>query len=696
VSSPRAGAGRRILPELDGIAYGSDYNPEQWPESTWAEDVRLMAEAGVNLVTVGVFSWAKLQPAPGELTAGWLDRVLDLLAGAGIRVDLATATASPPPWLVAAHPDILPVTADGRRFAPGARQHYCPSAPAFREAAVDLARRMARRYGRHPAVAMWHIGNEYGCHVPACYCERSAEAFRHWLKVRYGELDRLNEAWGGAVWSQDYTGWDQVEPPRVAPTFANPAQQLDFARFSSDELLACYNAERAVLTEHSPGKLVTTNFMGLFRPVDQFRWSAELDVVSVDSYPDPADAEAHMASAMAYDLTRSVGGGKPWILMEQAPGAVNWRAVNVPKAPGQFRGLSLQAVARGSDAVLSFQWRAAATGAEKFHSGMLPHAGTDSRVWRDVVTLGADLRRLAPVAGALVRAEAVLLLDWESWWALELDSHPTSRLRLTELLGEFYRPLFEAGVTVDFAHPGSDLSGYRLVVVPALYLVSDAGAENVRCFVSGGGTALVTFFSGIVDPRDRVRLGGYPAPWCDLLGLRVEELAPLPEGVAVRIEGPEAADADASGRLWQDVIDLRGATSLLSFGEGHLAGEAAATRHEYGRGEALYLGTLPDRVTLGRLVARACRRAGLELRTDLPRGVEAVRRGEYLFLISHLDRPVELELGSKRLDLLTWAMVGPRAVLAPRDALVLSGIQGGDASAGGPRDGQPLDPSLEV
>ena len=663
---------RRTWPALDGIGYGCDYNPEQWPESTWAEDVALMAEAGVNLVTVGVFSWSKLQPAPGELTAGWLDRVLDLLAGAGIRVDLATATASPPPWLVAAHPEILPVTEDGRRLAFGARQSYCPSAPAFRTAAVDLAERMASRYGSHPAVAMWHIGNEYGCHVPACYCEQSAAAFRRWLEARYTEIGRLNEAWGGAVWSQDYTGWDQIEPPRTAPTFGNPAQQLDFARFSSDELLACYRAERDVLAAHSPGTPVTTNFMGLFRPVDQFRWSAELDVVSVDSYPDPADAEAHVASAMAYDLTRSVGGGRPWILMEQAPSAVNWRSVNVPKAPGQYRALSLQAVARGSDAVLSFQWRAAATGAEKFHSGMLPHAGTDSRVWRDVVSLGAGLRRLAPVAGSLVHAEAALLLDWESWWALELDSHPTSRLRQSELIGEFYRPLLHAGVSVDFAHPESDLSGYRLVIVPALYLVTDAGAGNVRRFVEGGGTALVTFFSGIVDPADRVRLGGYPAPWCDLLGLRVEELAPLPEGVTVPLDGLDAAETGAAGRLWQDVIDLAGAAPLLTYAEGHLAGEAAATTHERGRGEVMYLGTLPDRSTLGRLVRRACRHAGLELRTDLPRGVEAVRRGDYLFLISHTDRAVELDLGAKRLDLLTGAMVGPAAVLAPRDALVLA------------------------
>ena len=671
-TSPRTGAGRQILPQLGGIAYGGDYNPEQWPEATWAEDVRLMAEAGVNLVTVGVFSWARLQPGPGELTAGWLDRVLDLLADSGIWADLATATASPPAWLVAAHPEILPVTADGTRLGFGSRQHYCPSSPAYREAATDLAGRLAERYGNHPAVAMWHIGNEYGCHVAACYCEVSARAFRQWLQARYGELDRLNDAWGGAVWSQDYHDWDQVEPPRTAPTFGNPAQQLDFARFSSAELLACYTAEREVLAAHSPGKPVTTNFMGLFRPVDQFRWSAEIDIVSVDNYPDPADAEAHVASAMACDLTRSVGGGRPWLLMEQAPSAVNWRAVNAPKAPGQYRALSLQAVARGADAVLSFQWRAAAAGAEKFHSGMVPHAGTDSRVWREVVSLGAELRQLAPVTGGLVRAKAALLLDWENWWALELDSHPSSRLSLTDLLGDLYRPLLEAGVNADFAHPESDLSGYRLIVVPALYLVTDAGAENVRRFVADGGTALITFFSGIVDPCDRVRLGGYPAPWRDLLGLRIEELAPLPDGATIRLEGPGMAAADATGRLWQDVIGLRGAKPLLTFGEGHLGGQPAVTRHEHGRGVAFYLGTLPDRATLSRLVGQACQDAGITLWTDLPHGVEAVRRGDYLFLISHLDRPVEVDLGAKRLDLLTGAKVGPRAVLAQRDALVLA------------------------
>jgi beta-galactosidase len=272
-----------------------------------------------------------------------------------------------------------------------------------------------------------------------------------------------------------------------------------------------------------------------------------------------------------------------------------------------------------------------------------------------------------------VPAQVAFLLDWESWWAVELDSHPSSSLRLTDLLAQLYRPLLAAGVTADFAHPESDLSGYQLIVVPALYLVTDAGAENVRRFVAAGGTALITFFSGIVDSQDRVRLGGYPAPWKDLLGLRIEELAPLPDGTTVRLEGPDKDGTGAVGRLWQDVIELRGASPLLSFGAGHLGGQAAVTRHEFGRGSAFYLGTLPDRATLSRLIGQACQDAGVALWTDLPDGVEAIRRGDCLFLISHLDRPVEVDLGARRLDLLTGTKVGPLAVLSPRDALVLAG-----------------------
>ncbi len=666
-----------------GIRYGGDYNPEQWPEEVWAEDVALMSEAGVDLVTVGVFSWGELQASPGaELDAGWLDRVLDLLGGAGIGVDLATATASPPPWLAIAHPEILPVTAAGVRLSPGGRQHYCPSSPAYREAAVDLATRLAERYRGHPALELWHIGNEYGCHVPACYCDRSASEFRRWLQQRYHDVHGLNRAWGTAFWSQRYRSFDEVMPPRVAPTFPNPAQQLDYARFSNEELLACYRAEKAVLRDLTPEVPVTTNLMGLFRPTDGWAWAAEMDLVSVDRYPDPADADAHIGAALVADLTRSLGGRRPWYLMEQAPGAVNWRAVNVAKSQGQYRTWSLQAVARGADAVLQFQWRASAAGAEKFHSGMVPHAGTDTRQWRDVVALGADLRRLEAVAGQPVPADVAILLDWESWWGLELDSHPSSDLRQVDVLLEMYRPLHAAGVVVDVAHPSADLPGYRMVVVPALYSVSDGAAANLDAYVRAGGVAVVTYFSAIVDTEDRIRLGGYPAPWRDMLGLAVEEFAPMPVGATDRLEGP-LAHAGSVARRWQERLQLRRARVLASVASGPLRGGAAVTVNDHGRGTAYYLATSPDPETTAAVLAHAAAWARVSPAAPVPPGVEAVRRGDHLFLINHTDGERRVDIGSReRKDLLTGSLRSGTVKLGPGEALVLAPA-GGAVAAGG-------------
>jgi beta-galactosidase len=638
-----------------GIAYGGDYNPEQWPARIHREDVALMQEAGVDMVTLGVFSWALLEPREGHFEFGWLDDVLELLHNGGIRVDLATATASPPPWLAHRYPDSLPVTEDGRTLWPGARQAYCPSSPAYRDRALELCGRMAERYGGHDAVVLWHVGNESGNHNAWCHCDTSARAFRRWLERRYGSVDRLNEVWGTQFWSQRYDSFDEVLTPRIAPNFANPTQQLDFRRFSSDELLDHFVAERDVLHELSPGKPVTTNFMVMqhVRELDYWKWAREVDIVSNDHYLEASDPRGHVELAFSADLTRSLAGGKPWMLMEHSTSAVNWQHRNIAKRPGEMRRNSLQHVARGADSVLFFQWRASRAGAEKFHSALVPHAGTGTRLWREVVELGSTLDALGEVAGSATRNEVAIVFSWDAWWGAELDSHPSQDLRYLDRAHAAYRALWERGVNVDFVPPGGDLDGYRLVVVPTLYAVSDEAAGRIAAAADAGATVLVTYFSGIVDEHDHIRLGGYPGAFRELLGIWVEEFAPLREGETVRLDDGTSAD------LWTEHLHLRGAEAVASYVDGPLPGVPALTRHARGAGAAWYAACRLDGPGMQRLVDRLVEEAGVRPATLTRPGVEVVRRGgaggSWLFVLNHTD-------SAATVPALGHDLVGDRAV----------------------------------
>ncbi|HZL02686.1 MAG TPA: beta-galactosidase, partial [Cellulomonas sp.] len=512
----------------DGIAYGCDYNPEQWGPEVWREDVALMRQAGVDLVAINIFGWSHIEPRPGEFEFAALDTIIDLLHAGGIRVNLGTGTSSPPPWLTTMHPEILPVAEDGTTRFPGGRQAWCPSSPVFREHALALVEKVAERYGTHPAVALWHVSNELGCHNALCYDQDTAAAFRRWLEARYGSIDALNAAWGTSFWSQHYGQWAEIGTPRLTLSSRNPGQVLDFHRFSSDELLDYYRREVEVLRKHSSAP-VTTNFMvaAHIRNLDYWTWAPEVDVVANDHYLDTRLADPTTELSFAADLTRGLAGGSPWLLMEQSTGAVNWQPHNLAKAPGQMTRNSLTHVARGADAVCFFQWRASQQGSEKFHSAMVPHAGTDTEMWREVAELGATLDRLDEVAGTTVVADVAIVFSWQAWWAADGESRPTHAVRYLEQVHAAYAALHELGVTVDFVAPDGDLRGYRLVVVPNLYLVSDPQAANLSDFVAGGGHAVVTFFSGIVDQDDRVRLGGYPGAFRALLGITVEEFSPL-------------------------------------------------------------------------------------------------------------------------------------------------------------------------
>jgi beta-galactosidase len=656
---------------LGRFGFGADYNPEQWPESVWDEDVALMKTAGVSMVSVGIFGWAATETAPGEFDFSWLDKVMDLLSANGINACLATMTASPPPWLAHRHPETLPRRADGTVLWPGARQHYCPSSPVYREHAARLVEALATRYAGHPALAMWHVGNEYGCHVPECFCDVSAQGFRAWLGERYGTVDALNDAWSTTFWSQRYTDLAEVWPPRTAPTFLNPAQVLDFKRFSSRALLECYLAEKEILRRHTPDVPVTTNFVGAWHRVDVADWAPHLDIVSYDSYPDPHDRDTVVQAAFTYDQMRALH-GKPWLLLEQAPSAVNWRERNAPKAPGEMRLWSYQAVARGADAVMYFQWRQSRGGAERYHSAIVPHAGPSHRVFEETAALGAELARLEPVLGSGTDADVALVTDWSSGWALQGTALPASDLELEEVNLAHYRPLWKAGVAVDVVAPTVDLSGYKLVVVPNLYAVETEVAARLVEYVLGGGHLLMSFFSGIVDGSERVHLGGYPGPFRELLGLTVDEFAPPPAG------GSVALTSGGSGTLWAEWITVQGAEVLDTFAD---AGPAI-TRNVFGAGVATYLATRPDAETLAAVVARVLDDAGVApVLPGAPAGIEAVRRGEWLFLLNHNETEATVPVPAGATDALTGEPLHEEERLAGRGVLVAHAASPGHASA---------------
>ncbi len=626
------------------IHFGGDYNPEQWPREVWPEDLRLMAEAHVSLASVGIFSWAHLEPAPGRYEFGWLDDVLTGLSGAGVAVDLATATASPPPWLAHAHPESLPVDREGRRRWPGARQAYCPSSTEWRDRGLALVEQLATRYAGHPALRMWHVGNEYGCHTSRCYCDVCAERFRGWLADRYGDVDGVNHAWGTAFWSQRYSDLAEVLPPRLTPdgAWANPTQQLDYRRFASDLLLEEFIAERDVLHRLSPGVPVTTNFMVMtrFNQLDYWAWAAELDVVSTDYYPDFADPLTHIEAALCADMTRGLADGGPWLLMETSPSAVNWQPRNPARAPGRLRRDALQQVAHGADGFNVFQVRASIAGAEKFHSGLIPHAGTDTRLWREVVELGTLLDSLAEIAGSRVESSVALVWDWQAWWGCELDSHPSIDVSYPDRARALHRALWDRGIAVDVVAPGASLEGYALVVVPTLYLVDDDAVAVLDSYVRDGGHLLVTYFSGIVDVNDHIRPGGYPGAFRDLLGVLVEEFTPLLEGETVRLDDGSVAD------VWTEDLRLAGAEAVTRYVDGPVPGRPAVTRHAVGRGVAWYVATRTDDEATARIIDRAVSDAGVRAVTATTPGVEVQRRrsGEHswLFVLNHTTAPASV------------------------------------------------------
>lgn len=623
------------------LFYGGDYNPEQWSRDVWHEDMRLMREAGVNLVTLGVFSWATLETSEGNYEFGWLDEIFELLHKNGIGVDLATATASPPAWLTKNHPVILPETSSGVRLSHGGRQGYCVSSPIYRRKAAQLATELAKRYGTHPALKMWHINNEYGCHNPLCFCEISADAFRVWLKNKYKELDSLNLAWGTNFWSQRYHQWDQINPPRQTPdgTFPNPTMMLDYRRFSSDQILDLYLAEKEAIRAIDSVHPITTNFMSMKHSmnIDYWRWASEVDFVATDHYLNAEDPENYIDLAFQADLTRGFAGGKPWLLMEHSTSAVNWQERNLAKADGEMIANSLSHVARGSNGAMFFQWRASVSGSEKFHSAMVPHAGENSRIFKNVKDLGIKLNQLSKIASEEThKAEVAMVFDYQSWWALSQRNLPSTSINYPQLAHDWYRALWALGIRVDFVSPDVSplvLAGYRAVLMPMTYLLSVQQEQKFSEYADQGGSLVVSYFTGISNENDTVKLGGYGGSLIlDTLGVLVEEFAPVAQTDEVLLSNGFV------GTEWAEFATVVSASVEASFASGVSSGSVAIAKASNGR--SWYVGTRLNRKSASQLFDRIA--SDLNLNREGGAGIEVIRRGGLKFVIDHNSKTVDV------------------------------------------------------
>lgn len=672
---------------FSAILHGGDYNPEQWPEEVWDEDVELMRMAHVNVATLPVFGWARLQPEEDVFDFAWLDRVIGRLHAGGVGICLATATASVPAWVDRKYPEVLRVGADGLRVSHGMRHSFCPNSPVFRRLSTGLARKLAERYAEHPAVLMWHISNEYmGNASPTCHCEYCTKAFREWLQARYGTIEELNLRWNSDFWSQRVTDWEQIDTPLTTGNCVL-AQRLDFARFASRSYLNCYCAERDAVREYNPKLPVTTNLMGSFKPADYHEWAKEMDFVCLDSYPQRHTPASDVAFQLS--LTRGLKEGLPWLLMEQTPSQTNWTAYNALKRPGVMRLLSYQAVAHGSEAVMYFQWRRSRGGMEKFHGAVVEHAGSaEARVFREVAQLGGELEKLGTrTLGGRVESPAAVLFDWENWWAVEFSMGPSADMKYVPRCGAHFSALHTVGYATDVVSPEADLSRYKLVVAPVLYMVKPGVAERLEAFVASGGTLLVTYFSGIVDETDMVFEGGYPGPLRKVLGIRVEELDVLEptDANTVVFQGPLAGlGTQACGHICERV-HLESAAGLAEFGEDFYAGEPALTVNSFGLGKAYYLATELKPEGLREVLKAIAEGAGVmpPFGCSVPEGVEVMKRcvepgagslepGEIFYVLNHNAKEATVPLPKgKFVDLLTDRSEEKEVVLGAKGVAIL-------------------------
>jgi len=661
-----------VNPRKPVFLHGADYNPEQWSDypEVLKEDLRLMKLAQCNVMSVGIFSWAKLEPEEGKFDFGWLDRLLGDFSANGISAFLATPSGARPAWLSAKYPEVLRVREDRGRNLHGARHNHCYTSPVYREKTAIVNRELARRYANHPAVIGWHVSNEY---CGQCHCDLCQVEFREWVRVKYGTLEAVNQAWWTTFWSHTYTSWEQIESPARHGETQIHGLNLDWNRFVSDRTIDFCRHEVATIQPYNPELPITTN-MHMTEDVDYRKLAKEVDFISTDIYPtwhfteDGDETRLAAYTAMYYDLFRSLK-GKPFVLMESTPSLTNWHSVSKLKRPGMHKLSSFQAVSHGADSVQYFQWRKSRGSSEKFHGAVVDHVGHEhTRVFRDVAEVGAMLAGLSDAVGTATPARAAVLLDWDNRWAVkDAQGIRNSGILYEETVLQHYRALWELGIPVDVIGTEDDFSKYGLISAPMLYLVREKDGQRIEKFVERGGTFVSTFWSGIVNETDLCHLGGFPGPLRRTLGIWSEETEGLHardrNGILMVPGALTGLEGEYEAREIADLIHLESAEALAVYASDFYAGGPALTRNSLGEGQAYYLATRVQEPSfyVG-FYRRLAEEAGLEpaLAVELPEGVTAQVRtdGEtdWVFVqnYSGTEQVVELDARSYT-DLLTGA-----------------------------------------
>ncbi len=662
---------------LNRLHIGVVYYPEQWPESRWAEDAKLMQEAGVTTVRLAEFAWHKFEPEEGRYELSWLERALEVLSARGIRAILCTPTPTYPAWLHRKYPDIHQVKSNGQLKEFGQRQDACKNHPGYREHALRITKVVAEHFGAHPNVVAWQTDNELGCHGTArCYCERCERAFQTWLSRRFGgDIGRLNEAWGTAFWSQEYNDFSEISPPRdtadrVGSGGQNPGLSLAFYRFSSDVQVE-FNRELAqIIRANSPSRLITHNLMGNFTDINDFDLARDLDVVSWDNYPFFQPRAAHLPPApLPHDLMRGLKGASVWV-MEQAAGPGGWDRFYPTPEPGRMRIWALQAFARGADFISFFRWRSARFGTEQYWHGILPHHGQPGARYHELALLAADAARLSPaLAGSGVASEIAILYDYDSLWGLEIQPHGVPGLSYHAVAGAYASVLARLGTSFDVISVDQDFSRYRVLVVPTQYVTSETFVRKIHDYLQSGGIAVLGARTSVKDVENAIHEEVLPSGLVDSAGCTVTDYDTFSFLPDESVQVVEAGGASFAAEHLAELLEpSRGAEPLLTYRGRYYSGRVAAVRNRSGKGTAYYLGTFLSEEGLANFLRLVLGEAKLPVVDDLDPAIEITARERegvtYRFYLNHDSAPKSVRILREGRDLLSGARMAGTVELA--------------------------------